>query len=492
MFARTQFQHGLHDMAGVFTGFYDVKCDPGFRCVSRVGIFGLGHDGTYQKQPAPGGLSDRFNNSFEWGCPARGELTSTGNCKDTGKGPTSMCYSTTRYEFGADTPCGDGDNCRCVRPTLSATESTEGVIKGEKHDRRVRVTSIDGVEIDSGSYQVLSPATCEECAQHDCDFSTCKKCANCEFYDVMNPKILAGRKTPGCFDMDGGKARKERQDSRDGRAFLPYSKSSRQELVVVPHYQLWNPSEHDVAETTSDGDQLAAADIPLPNQVRKEPLSRDAWREGYKKAAPKIQRLFDTLAKTVKEDWGKLSDLIEAPSSSHLDCFDPAEGGGDNVAGKLLTVEAVQRGCQQMQETARSIAHGSTFAPTDNDVPVQCVKNDIGGGDCAELNCYTEDVNLSHALRAMRARNNQCRLVHAYLDQEEQRNGIPPPPGMERTTAGRVDLGVDIKPELLLQIKRSSLDIVTMPLIMHHMCTSISEVQIARRRLHSIEFLCLK
>merc|ERR1740129_1423337 len=114
--------------------------------------------------------------------------------------------------------------------------------------------------------------------------------------------------------------------------------------------------------------------------------------------------------------WAATSAETGVPSSQHLDCFSAGRPGGDDVAGKLEEVREVQRACQQMQETARSIAKGVPFNDKAGDgSAVHCVASVAGGGGCDALNCYSADVDLERGLRALRARNEQCRLAGEYL-----------------------------------------------------------------------------
>lgn len=416
-------QNFLGSLGSVHTSFYDVKCAAGFRCVSKVGIFGLGHDGPYKKPPVQD-LQSRFLQTYEWGCPARGAVSDAGECRDEGKGTTSMCYSAVRYEAGPQTPCGTGDNCFCMKANSSSGTG------GERHKH---AESIDGDEVATGKYPVLSPAKCEECAQHDCDQRQCDQCQGCEHAT----KTIAGRKTTGCFATDGGKEEKARKESRDGRKYLPFAEASEQDIAVIPHYDLWNPGDNERVQGTP-GEKFRE---PMPYQSHKEPLSRKAWREEYKQAAPRVQRLLDQLVKKTKGSWARLNEATGTPSSQHLDCFDFGTSGGGDVTGKMERVQAVQRACQHMQDVARSIAKGAQFAAkTDDDVPVNCVQSNAGGGDCGMLNCYSADQGLKHAMRALQARNKQCRLAREYLEKEEAKNGPAPAGARERVTAGRVDV----------------------------------------------------
>mmetsp|Transcript_8513 Transcript_8513/g.26475 ORF Transcript_8513/g.26475 Transcript_8513/m.26475 type:complete len:463 (+) Transcript_8513:83-1471(+) len=392
------------------SSYYEVKCAQGFRCISKVGVFGVGHDGAYHKPSVPD-LKSRFREAYEWGCPARGSMTAAGECRDDGRGATSMCFSAVRYEAGPKAPCGTGDDCLCIK----AGTPSGGWGPGHRHS-----DVLDGEELLTGGYAVQPPAKCEECAQHDCDERQCNECSGCEY----TAKTIAGRKTRGCFELDGGSARREREESRAGRAYAP-GRAPLRELLVLPHYDLWQPWP---------------GRTRTPYEAPREPLSRRAWREAYKHAAPRLQRLLDRLVRQAREAWAAQDEATGAPSGQRLDCFHASARGGDDIDGKLERLQAVQAACREMQETARRIARGAPFADKAEDgAPVNCVMSDTGGGDCGALNCYTSDEGLAQALRALRARNRLCHLAHEYLGQEEARQGPAPEGSREPATAGRLE-----------------------------------------------------
>eukprot|EP00418_Pyrodinium_bahamense_P044577 CAMPEP_0179192574 /NCGR_PEP_ID=MMETSP0796-20121207/95685_1 /TAXON_ID=73915 /ORGANISM="Pyrodinium bahamense, Strain pbaha01" /LENGTH=71 /DNA_ID=CAMNT_0020896859 /DNA_START=69 /DNA_END=280 /DNA_ORIENTATION=+ len=68
--------HGLghRHLPEALANFYDVKCAPGFQCVSKVAVFGLNHSGAYEKPPVVE-VEPRFREAYETGCPARGTFT---------------------------------------------------------------------------------------------------------------------------------------------------------------------------------------------------------------------------------------------------------------------------------------------------------------------------------------------------------------------------------------------------------------------------------
>eukprot|EP00435_Cladocopium_sp_Y103_P017446 s2009_g4.t1 len=100
------------------TALYDVKCDPGFHCVSKISDFGQHHDGNFSPQEVgKEAISIRYNGAFEVGCPARGFSFRTGECSDIGQGAKYHCWSSNRFEAGEDQPCGaeDSGKCLCVK-----------------------------------------------------------------------------------------------------------------------------------------------------------------------------------------------------------------------------------------------------------------------------------------------------------------------------------------------------------------------------------------
>jgi len=129
----------------------------------------------------------------------------------------------------------------------------------------------------------------------------------------------------------------------------------------------------------------------------------------FKEVAPDINRILESTAKQIKEEW--------APNASSLDCFDPAGKGGSDIPGKLDRFLAIQNSCKQMQEIARTIAPGSNSEP---------------------LKCLTTDEKLDEAIHVLQVRNQSCFKAGKYLDQEEKKNGPPPVGADERSEAGRV------------------------------------------------------
>merc|ERR1719362_1806095 len=94
-------------LSGVATGFYEVKCAQGFTCVSKVSVFGEDHSGAYEERPGIE-VDERVKNAYEWGCPARGVVASSGECRDNGSSGATTHWA--RSSQFAGQPCTHGGN----------------------------------------------------------------------------------------------------------------------------------------------------------------------------------------------------------------------------------------------------------------------------------------------------------------------------------------------------------------------------------------------
>eukprot|EP00933_Yihiella_yeosuensis_P009183 TRINITY_DN11499_c1_g4_i1.p1 TRINITY_DN11499_c1_g4~~TRINITY_DN11499_c1_g4_i1.p1 ORF type:complete len:497 (-),score=97.41 TRINITY_DN11499_c1_g4_i1:50-1540(-) len=397
------------------SSFYDVKCEPGFQCASKVGLFGANHDGPF-KPGLSGELTTRYNDAYEIGCPARGVSSGAGNCEDDGKGNSHLCWSTHRFEAGPKSPCDSDDKCMCVK-----TSTPTGSGKGARH---VEVEKGDAMI--SGTYDVQPPPKCRECAQHDCNQKECDACKNCEY----TSKVLAGRTTKGCFEKpEFANVLADRAKAHDGRTFIAGVTPVKKTLTVIPHYRLWDPSEGLEGDSES-GDHESTSVIPgskVPYELHSEPMSRKAWIEGYKKAAPQVQRMMDLIEHNAKNEWG--------PNANRMDC--DGTGSGESIERKIEKIVSAQQMCKEMQSTAYSIAQGVKFDEKSNDVPVHC---QIGaGGVCDALNCYTGDIDFDHAFGQLRARQRQCLKAQEVLNKEEAQRGAPPSGDNLHQSAGKLD-----------------------------------------------------
>jgi len=325
-----------------------------------------------------------LKDAYEWGCPARGVVSPAGECKDNGKGIQSMCYSTSRYEAGPDMPCDSEEKCFCVKP-----ENSNGNAMMKFHHTEIK----DGKVLVMGKFTKERENKCQECEQHDQDQKTCNECKNCEYF-VDGPHKRCNRR------VDLGIPKKQ-QDIPD---------TSERELKILPHFRIWDPGEEDANikdEMQPSEEQETTIQMPYTN--RCEPLTQAEWRMKFKEVAPDINRILESTAKQIKEEW--------APNASSLDCFDPAGKGGSDIPGKLDRFLAIQNSCKQMQEIAQTIAPGSNSEP---------------------LKCLTTDEKLDEAIHVLQVRNQSCFKAGKYLDQEEKKNGPPPVGADERSEAGRV------------------------------------------------------
>eukprot|EP00929_Paragymnodinium_shiwhaense_P023975 TRINITY_DN14886_c0_g1_i1.p1 TRINITY_DN14886_c0_g1~~TRINITY_DN14886_c0_g1_i1.p1 ORF type:complete len:499 (-),score=86.65 TRINITY_DN14886_c0_g1_i1:64-1560(-) len=428
------------------TGFYEVKCAPGFRCISKLSNIAQGHDGKFDLEHAePPLISERLENAYEWGCPARGVIDAAGKCVDDGKsgahGP--MCFSTVRYEAGQGTACDSDEKCLCVRPTTAmgdvgqADRSTEAV-KGE--------------EVQSGRFFIEKPAKCADCSQHDCSKEVCDSCPNCEFItkDVELVDPATGEKTTrqqsGCFK--GPTQGEVKWD--EPCLYLHGVKPTERELQVVPHYRLYDPldTQYDPQDTSEDAATSTglAADMRLPYQSQREPLGREEWIRQYREAAPGLQKLMDLLVMRLldgagtKQAWTPLVDAESGYRQVGLPKCWTSTQVGDDVAGKLDKFLAVQKACVATQETARRIARGSTFS-ADPGGEHNCgayswdkvghVRDcgchrgvDSEAGLCKALNCYTDREDVQQALEVLKEKQTVCQTAAAWSVKEIEKNGL--------------------------------------------------------------------
>ncbi|CAE7203568.1 RE1 [Symbiodinium sp. CCMP2592] len=246
------------------SALYDVKCDPGFRCVSKVSDFGLHHDGNYRAEDlGKDAIAARYNSAYEVGCPARGTSHALGECTDVGLGPQFYCWSPQRFEAGETAPCGaeDSGKCLCVRNTSNAGDTLDKEVPNQHAQVK------EGEDLQTGMWPVetYKQLKCRECSQHDQSQEDCLACApKCDY----GTKELSGIKITGCFNsekyaFDKKEAEKQAaerlkeatKDAPQGEAAVkqelqayetketPETESKR--LSVIPHYRLWDPKAHD-------------------------------------------------------------------------------------------------------------------------------------------------------------------------------------------------------------------------------------------------------
>lgn len=415
---------------GIATSLVDIKCHEGFKCVSAVDVFGRNHNYEYKGLLNGSPVPIRFRGSFEEGCPARGEMTPAGDCRDFGKGPLGFCWSKDRYESGPTSPCKDPSMCMCVKAadngTSTHTSATKAAITHKVSE------SVQGAELQTRTYWTQPEAQCEECASHNCSRESCNKCHNCEY----GTKTSMGRTAKGCYDRDYGVARRDRVAATDGRKYLFKdmdgldSTQEEQKLVVIPHFPLWDPGDArmDTEVVGQEGDP--SNNLQFPYQSRREPLSREAWIDAYKQAAPRIQRVLDMQADNVKE-WG--------PKANDIDCT-------QDIQGRVEKIRLFRRECRKHQGLVDKLAPDTPFESNVPDgsggfIPVKCEKG--GQGMCQSLNCYSDDADLIKGITQMHERAKTCRVAMGILVAEEEQNGpVSPEAEITARTGGRLEVAL--------------------------------------------------
>lgn len=418
------------------TAFYDVKCDPGFHCVSKISDFGQNHDGNFsEKEVGKEAISIRYNGAYEVGCPARGFSFRTGECSDIGQGAKYHCWSSNRFEAGEDQPCGaeDSGKCLCVKSV-----SNDGDPMNKEAPKQASEVK-QGEDLTTATWQVETgkQLKCRQCSQHDQSQEDCISCApKCDY----GTKNLAGLRITGCFDAEkrafDKKAAEEQAQERlkEATATAPKGEAAvkkalkdyeskevpeteSKQLSIVPHYRIWNPKEReDVGDLKSPKAESGGyfKGQKLPWETSQRYLSARAWIKEFPHAAPQIQHLLDKVFQTLA---GK-ADLSQIP------CDGQGTGGG---MGQLIVgTETAQKSCNDMQQTAETLAKEIKFENEANGQMVHCVMGD--GGRCERLNCYTGNEEITRALDKLKVRQQKmCKAVDEMLSQEEKANGEPPP-----------------------------------------------------------------
>ncbi|CAE7532007.1 GSTO1 [Symbiodinium natans] len=275
----------------------NVGCAPGFRCMSKISEFGMEHNGEYKRVYTPI-LPPRFEQRdvWEWGCPARGDMTPAGKCqppKPGEEGQAGMCWSQNAMLAGPKTPCGSsGDKCMCVKPATSDGAIGYGNKSKEILPEFTEGDSGDagGVEVVMGNFQVQPLPHCDDCLGLSSNWEQCSECANCSY----GTKVLDGRPTLACYDKDfqpPGQPVEAETPPKAGEEYrkrnfvlLQGKRAEEQDLWIIPQYPLWDPEPEGLGDDASGGQVF-------PFQINAEPLSNEAWVKAYKVAAPKIQQL---------------------------------------------------------------------------------------------------------------------------------------------------------------------------------------------------------
>jgi len=424
------------------SAFVDIRCHEGFHCVSAVDVFGINHDGPYMGLPRGDeymGLPKGYRGAYEDGCPARGEMTQSNDCRDFGKGPVNHCWSDTRYESGADSPCKDPTMCMCVK---GGSNGTSVQVQGDKETPNKSGESIMGVDLYHKKYLVQPEPTCQECASLNCDRTACNACKNCEY----GTKTLAGRTSTGCYSIDSGAAMRDRKTKFKGGRMYLYdgmegisSKQTEQDLVVIPHYRLWRPGSLRMGAEVGGTPEASSSEVKgghfihilrFPYEDRGETLGKEKWTESYKEAAPEIQRTIDLSVDSMKE-WG--------PKANDIDCT-------QDVTGRITKFNIFRRECRRMQSLEAHLAPSTPFeskVPDDNGsyIPVRCIMG--GQGMCQRLNCYADDAELIKSADQMKERAETCHKASGILSAEEAVNGpVSEEAKVSAKTGGRLEVAL--------------------------------------------------
>jgi hypothetical protein len=203
-----------------------------------------------------------------------------------------------------------------------------------------------------------------------------------------------------------------------------------QKLVVVPHYPLWDPGDQRTPNEAGGLDGDVAKLLQFPYQSRRETLSREAWIDAYKSAAPRIQRMLDLSSESIK-DWG--------PKADKFDCT-------NDVAGFISKAKNERAECIKHQEIINVLAPHSPFESSVPDgkggfIPVNCVMG--GQGMCESLNCYSSDVDVIKGLDQLNERYKTCRKALKLLVEEEVHNGpIEGAAEVSAQTGGRLEVAL--------------------------------------------------
>lgn len=425
------------------SAFYNISCDPGFECVSKVQKFGVAHDGAYHPGGPVEGLKANQNcpNVYEVGCPARGESRAAGNCVDTGVGTKHMCWSPFRFEAGSDAPCGTAQDglCKCVKNVPQPIQpagseqsaasqagegkqptATQGTVDPCSMDPSTVVSNQDGDAFVNGKWKSEKYETlaCRDCTQHDQNDKDCNNLCKGKCTYRTNQSI-AGLKINGCFPSQ--------EKPKGEEVELPKVEEKDLEeidLKVIPHFTIWNPKQHDgSASATPVPQQGFFKGMKLPWDIRDRPLSKTEFLKEYQKARKPVQALMDRIKRTAATgSWDAMS------------C--DGQGAPDSGIKHVLTgVRAAQEHCLDIQEKIQTLQPGQKIP-----------------------NCYVDDPKVMHALHNLERRLKQCGEVSKALKAEEATNGPPPKSELEDikqnlyASGGRLDADDISKAGLAKQI----------------------------------------
>jgi hypothetical protein len=358
-----------------------------------------------------------YKGAYEEGCPARGQYTTSGECEDNGEEDASkLCWASTRYEMGKNAPCKEVSDCKCIRSSENGNETL--------NNKYMEIN--DGKEIRMQKYLVQPKMECDKCADHDCNPNQCNRCEFCEY----GTKTFGNRVTEGCFDIPA--KNNEVKKNETGRLFMDGDQPTEEDLIVVPHYPLWNPGGTRSLDAKDFIADSRGNTLSFPYQSRQEPLSKKGWLEEYEEAAPKIQRLMDTARDNI---------VAAGEAANTLSC-------SDDIATRLRNFKLARKHCHDMQETVSKLAPHTPFSdhpsgevdhtPDDaekDNYGVKCKLKQgkmyvVGGKNCIDLVCYYNDGELAKALFDLNARDSACKPIrvahcikHNAGPPEDQRKG---------------------------------------------------------------------
>jgi hypothetical protein len=246
----------------------------------------------------------------------------------------------------------------------------------------------------------------------------CNRCELCEY----TTKSFGGRTTEGCFDRTNAKP--SGSEGSDGRPYLDGDKPTENDLIVIPHYKIWDPGAIRSEDEPGFDPSHPSRILRYPYQSRAEPLSKKAWIQKFKEAAPRVQRLLDA---------GRQNLIWAGNNANGIEC-------DQDIVGRMQKFKSLRRECKEMQATVDMLQRGTQFEETTQDAAgatqkVQCVEAE--NHKCDALNCYSSDKQVQNALLSLSQRNQMCKVERdqarrasemAALAEKRKERTHPPPP----------------------------------------------------------------
>lgn len=379
--------------------------------------FGLDHTGEFRaEKPGPWSSDNKYNNSYEVGCPVRGRWDYTEKrCEVNGSERVYVgvgCWSDEGFEADAGYCDMETDEAKC----LCVAKTTANGVPDSRGGGQVFVSGVVdelGKEFHTGEYNVEPNAGCRHCEALTCDENACGKCNNCEYKHV---RVENQEKPVGiCVDKKEKQEGADEGDKNEGPGIFDFdtlqtvpgqgSKQSKR-LRILPHYR--HPKIRDVDKQPFNAANPQGVGGP-------EYLSRGQWQKSYKELAPFLQAHLDDFRRA-------LGSSLEKPLDA-LRCQEPAPTGEalqgtlvqlEDLAKKVQSFTRMQWECRGMQAVKGKIAPDLGFAlagaPTVGGEPLQCKKSKEGLADagCTQLNCYVADVEVRPTLEKMLTKLDAC------------------------------------------------------------------------------------